>query len=136
VSCLRVGALAGIVLALPTACAGSSKPDVGIGTPLGGQVQTWARQERLPPAALPGARVFATAGCTACHTYAGSGHANLGAPDLTAYGRRRLGVAFDIHFLRCPSCVKPGSPMPRFDVLGRKRLRQLAVFLEASKGIR
>jgi hypothetical protein len=92
--------------------------------------------ERLPRAAVPGAAAFESAGCTSCHTYAGSGHANLGAPDLTAYGRLRLGTAFDIHFLRCPSCVKSGSPMPAFDTLGDKRLRQLAIFLEASKGIR
>jgi hypothetical protein len=30
--------------------------------------------------------------------------------------------------------VNPGSPMPSFP-LGKKRLHQLAVFLEASKGI-
>jgi cytochrome c1 len=80
--------------------------------------------------------VFASAGCKACHTYAGSGNGNLGAPDLTAYGRQHLGTAFDIRFLRCPSCVKSGSIMPRFDRLGNERLRQLAVFLEASKGVR
>jgi mono/diheme cytochrome c family protein len=92
--------------------------------------------ERLPRAAVPGAALFASAGCTACHVYAGSGHANLDAPDLTAYGRLHLGTAFDIRFLRCPACVKSDSPMPAFNVLGNKRLRQLAVFLEASKGIR
>lgn len=133
-SCLRVGALAGLVLALTTACGGSSTSQTtGSGD---GDVPRWVQMERLSRAAVPGAAVFASAGCTACHTYAGSGHSVNGAPDLTAYGERGLGVAFDIHFLRCPSCVKPGSPMPRFDVLGRKRLRQLAIFLEESKGIR
>ena len=32
--------------------------------------------------------------------------------------------------------MNPGSPMPKFASLGEERLRQLAVFLEASKGAR
>jgi quinol---cytochrome c reductase cytochrome c subunit, bacillus type len=97
-------------------------------------VPHWVQVENLPPSALPGAKLFATAGCTACHTYAGSGGSNLGAPDLTAIGTRNLGISFQIRHLQCPSCVNPGSPMPHFASLGTKRLHQLAVFLEASKG--
>jgi menaquinol-cytochrome c reductase cytochrome b/c subunit len=97
-------------------------------------VPRWIQQENLPPAAVPGARLFATAGCTACHTYAGSGGSNLGAPDLTAIGSRNLGIDFQVRHLECPSCVTPGSPMPSFKSLGPARLHQLAVFLEASKG--
>jgi mono/diheme cytochrome c family protein len=99
-------------------------------------IPRWKAQEHLPPKAYPGARIFATAGCTACHTYDGSGGSNLGAPDLTAIGRRHLGVRFEIDHLKCPACVNPGSPMPPFASLGRKRLRELAIFLEASKGRR
>jgi len=80
--------------------------------------------------------LFESSGCIACHTYAASGNANLGAPDLTAIGRRHLGVRFQIKHLRDPLAVTPGSPMPPFASLGRKRLRELAMFLEASKGIR
>jgi menaquinol-cytochrome c reductase cytochrome b/c subunit len=97
-------------------------------------VPRWIQQENLPPAAVPGAKLFATAGCTACHTYAGSGGSNLGAPDLTNIGSRNLGIQFQINHLKCPSCVNPGSPMPKFASLGETRLHQLAVFLEASKG--
>ena len=97
-------------------------------------VPRWASTEHLPVSALPGAKLFATAGCTACHTYAGSGGSNLGAPDLTAIGSRNLGIQFQINHLKCPSCVNPGSPMPPFASLGTDRLRQLALFLEASKG--
>src|SRR6195256_5064691 len=32
------------------------------------QVPTWIKKEKLPPAAVPGAKLFAVAGCTACHT--------------------------------------------------------------------
>jgi len=97
-------------------------------------VPSWVKAEKLPPAALPGAKLFATAGCTSCHTYLGTGSSNLGAPDLTAIGTRNLGVSFQIRHLECPSCVNPGSPMPKFASLGTARLHQLAIFLEASKG--
>jgi menaquinol-cytochrome c reductase cytochrome b/c subunit len=99
-------------------------------------VPTWVKAEQLPAKAVPGAKLFATAGCTACHTYLGTGSSNLGAPDLTSIGSRNLGIDFQIRHLQCPSCVNPGSPMPKFESLGTARLRQLAVFLEASKGKR
>jgi menaquinol-cytochrome c reductase cytochrome b/c subunit len=97
-------------------------------------VPTWVKAEHLPAAAVPGAKLFATAGCTACHTYLGNGSSNLGAPDLTTIGTRGLGIDFQIRHLQCPSCVTPGSPMPKFASLGTARLRDLAIFLEASKG--
>jgi len=97
-------------------------------------VPSWVKAEHLPPAALPGAHLFATAGCTACHTYNGAGGSNLGAPDLTDIGSKNLGIATQIKHLNNPSSVTPGSPMPSFSSLGQERLHQLAVFLEASKG--
>ena len=97
-------------------------------------VPRWIAQEHLPKAAVPGANLFARAGCTACHTYAGSGGSQLGAPDLTAIATRNLGIATQIKHLQDPSSVTPGSPMPPFASLGDERLRQLAIFLEASKG--
>jgi menaquinol-cytochrome c reductase cytochrome b/c subunit len=97
-------------------------------------IPRWIKEERLPPEAKPGVELFAVAGCTACHTYDGAGGSNLGAPDLTDIGSRNLGKQFQIAHLQCPSCVNPGSPMPSFKSLGIKRLTQLAIFLEASKG--
>jgi menaquinol-cytochrome c reductase cytochrome b/c subunit len=97
-------------------------------------VPGWVADEKLPPAAVPGARLFATSGCTACHTYDGSGGSQLGAPDLTDIGTKNLGIDFQIRHLKCPSCVNPGSPMPKFASLGEANLRKLAIFLEASKG--
>ena len=97
-------------------------------------VPHWVKAEKLPPKAVPGAKLFAVAGCTACHTYLGVGSSNLGAPDLTSIGTRNLGIDFQVRHLKCPSCVNPGSPMPKFASLGDKRLNQLAQFLEASKG--
>jgi mono/diheme cytochrome c family protein len=97
-------------------------------------VPNWIKEEKLPANAEAGAKLFAVAGCTACHTYLGTGSSNLGAPDLTAIGTRNLGIDFQVRHLKCPSCVNPGSPMPKFESLGDKRLHDLAVFLEASKG--
>lgn len=97
-------------------------------------VPRWIEVEHLPQKAFAGAKLFAIAGCTACHVYAGSGSRNL-TPALTAIGRRHLGIRFQIAHLKCPACVNPGSPMPSFASMGEKRLRQVAVFLEASKGI-
>ena len=97
-------------------------------------IPNWIKAENLPPEAIPGAHLFAVAGCTACHTYNGSGGSQLGAPDLTAIGTRNLGIATQIKHLQDPSSVTPGSPMPSFASLGNERLHQLAVFLEASKG--
>ena len=99
-------------------------------------VPRWVRLERLPSNAIPGARLFVRSGCIACHTYAGSGRKQLGAPPLTSIGRRHLGSRFQIAHLKCPACVTPGSPMPPFRSLGSKGLRELAIFLEASKGLR
>jgi menaquinol-cytochrome c reductase cytochrome b/c subunit len=100
------------------------------------EVPRWVKEEQLPKNAEPGANLFAESGCTACHTYLGTGSSNLGAPDLTDIGTRNLGIDFQIRHLKCPSCVVPGSPMPKFESLGDERLRELAIFLEASKGKR
>ncbi len=97
-------------------------------------IPKWIKDEQLPKQAVPGVNLFARAGCTACHTYDGVGGALLGAPDLTAIADRHLGIATQIKHLNNPSSVTPGSPMPSFSSLGQQRLRQLAIFLEASKG--
>jgi hypothetical protein len=98
-------------------------------------VPRWVHLERLGAKAVPGAKLFAVTGCTECHTYAGSGRSQLGGPDLTAIGRRHLGIRLQIQHLRRPASVTPDSPMPSFASLGNRQLHQLAVFLEASKGV-
>src|SRR5215217_5133932 len=107
-----------------------------LGSELKAQVPTWAKEEGFTgnKAAVAGARLFAEAGCANCHTYLGDGGRNLGAPELTEEGLKNKGINFQVEHLKCPSCVNKGSPMPSFAALGDERLRQLAVFLEASKG--
>lgn len=123
----------GLLVPLVAACGHSSSAPPTVPT-LPSSVSRWIQLERLPKRAVPGAAVFATSGCTACHTYAGSGNSNLGAPDLTAIGRRKYGIRFLVRQLQCPSCIRSGSAMPAFRSLGDRRLRELAVFLDASKG--
>ena len=92
-------------------------------------VDTW--KPALPDSALPGARTFASSGCLACHTYRGRGSRNVGGSDLTAVGLRR-GRRFFERFVRDPSAFG-NDVMPRFAFPSRQ-LRQLAIFLAASKG--
>ena len=83
---------------------------------------------------MPGANLFAQIGCLNCHSYLGTGGGYAGAPDLSAEELEREGIARvpRSSHLKCPSCVNAGSPMPPFQALGDQRLRQLAIFLEAS----
>jgi menaquinol-cytochrome c reductase cytochrome b/c subunit len=98
------------------------------------KVPSFIKQNKLPKAAVPGAKLFAQIGCLNCHSYLGTGGGYSGAPDLSAEGSKGKGIAFQISHLKCPSCVNAGSPMPPFQALGDQRLRQIAIFLEASKG--
>jgi mono/diheme cytochrome c family protein len=99
-------------------------------------VPLWAHREGFVrnPAAVKGAHLFAEAGCLSCHMYLGKGSSNLGAPDLSAEGKKGRGLRFQIAHLRCPSCASSDSPMPSFEDLGARNLRLLGLFLEASKG--
>jgi menaquinol-cytochrome c reductase cytochrome b/c subunit len=83
---------------------------------------------------VSGATLFGEVGCTTCHTYAGEGITNLGAPDLTDVGTQGKGEDYWVRWVRNPQAVKPGSPMPAFPNLTDEQLRDIAVFLESSKG--
>jgi len=98
-------------------------------------VPTWAQREGFADNAdaVAGAKVFATSGCTACHTYLGVGSSNLGAPDLTAIGKNGQGAQFFSTYVRDPSKFG-NNVMPKFGSLGDQKLKQLGEFLAASKG--
>jgi quinol---cytochrome c reductase cytochrome c subunit, bacillus type len=98
-------------------------------------VPTWAKREGFASSkgAVAGANAFASSGCTACHTYLGTGGGNLGAPDLSAEGTKGKGVAGLEAYISDPS--KFGNTvMPKFASLGKPTLTQIATFLDASKG--
>jgi mono/diheme cytochrome c family protein len=101
-------------------------------------VPQWAKDAGFAddPKAVVGAQIFAQVGCMSCHTYLGTGSANLGAPDLSAIGRdSHRGADGFAAYVADPS--KYGNNvMPRFKDLGRTHLLELGAFLEASKGRR
>ena len=107
-----------------------------LGTELVAKVPSWAKTQGFSnnQEALAGARTFAVSGCLNCHTYLGVGGGFAGAPNLSAEGAKNKGIDFQIRHLKNPASVNPGSPMPSFAGLGETRLKQVATFLEASKG--
>jgi menaquinol-cytochrome c reductase cytochrome b/c subunit len=93
-------------------------------------INEWVEANNLPEDARPGAELFAEAGCQSCHTYLGSGSSNLGAPDLTDVGARTgRGVDGFLAFLK-----DPPAPMAQFTRLGDENLRNISIFLDASRG--
>jgi menaquinol-cytochrome c reductase cytochrome b/c subunit len=99
-----------------------------------GAVPQWAKREGFAnnPTAVAGANAFAVSGCTACHTYLGTGGGNLGAPDLSAEGTKK-NVATLQSYITDPS--KFGNTvMPKFGSLGTKTIHEIATFLASSKG--
>jgi menaquinol-cytochrome c reductase cytochrome b/c subunit len=98
------------------------------------KVPVWMQKFNLPQNARAGAEVFAESACLNCHVYDDEGSSQLGAPELTEEGTRNRGIQWQIDHLKCPSCETPGSAMPPFANFPEETLRQLAIFLEASKG--
>ncbi|MFL5946288.1 MAG: hypothetical protein ACJ74C_12775 [Gaiellaceae bacterium] len=98
-------------------------------------VPTWAQRQGFADneAAVAGATTFASSGCTACHTYLGTGSSNLGAPDLSAIGTSGRGAEGFANYVADPSQFG-NNVMPKFGALGDQKLQELGVFLAASKG--
>jgi cytochrome c553 len=97
-------------------------------------VPTWAQRQGFTgnADALAGAKIFASSGCTACHTYLGTGSSNQGAPDLSAEGTKGRNKQFFMQYIRDPSKFG-NNVMPKFG-FDDQQLSQLAAFLIASKG--
>jgi menaquinol-cytochrome c reductase cytochrome b/c subunit len=97
-------------------------------------VPTWAQRQGFAgnQAAVEGATIFASSGCTACHTYLGTGSTNAGAPDLSDEGTKGRSKDFLTRYIKDPSQFG-NTVMPKFG-LTDEQLSQLAEFLLASKG--
>jgi menaquinol-cytochrome c reductase cytochrome b/c subunit len=97
-------------------------------------VPTWAQRQGFAgnAQAIAGAKIFASSGCTACHTYLGTGSSNQGAPDLSAEGKKGRNKQFFMQYIRDPSKFG-NNVMPHFG-FDDQQLSQLAAFLMASKG--
>jgi ubiquinol-cytochrome c reductase cytochrome b subunit/menaquinol-cytochrome c reductase cytochrome b/c subunit len=102
---------------------------------IAGAVPTWGKREGFSDnkAAVAGAKVFATAGCTTCHSYLGSGASGPG-PDLTSIGKTsNRGVDGFDQYVADPAKFG-NNVMPSFKNLGAENLHNLGEFLQASKG--
>jgi menaquinol-cytochrome c reductase cytochrome b/c subunit len=97
-------------------------------------VPTWAQRQGFEDnqQAIEGAKIFASSGCTACHTYLGTGSSNQGAPDLSAEGTKGHNEQFYKDYIADPSKFG-NNVMPKFG-FSDEQLTQLAAFLMASKG--
>jgi menaquinol-cytochrome c reductase cytochrome b/c subunit len=97
-------------------------------------VPEWAQKQGFEDNedALAGADIFASSGCTACHTYLGTGSSNQGAPDLSAEGTKGRSKQNLMDYIRDPSQFG-NTVMPKFG-FSDKELGELAEFLLASKG--
>ncbi len=100
----------------------------------GDQLSQIAQDVGLPQEAREGLGLFFETGCISCHTYAGEGSANVGAPDLTSVGDQEgKDAAYFKRYIANPREFD-NSVMPVYAPLGDETLEQLAIFLEASKG--
>jgi cytochrome c553 len=99
-----------------------------------GVPQEWAEQQGFAgnAGAEAGAELFAETGCLQCHTYAGFGAGNLGAPDLTEVGNTNDTAGF-VQYLSNPAAFG-NTVMGSYAYLGEENLEALGAFLEASKG--
>ncbi len=93
-----------------------------------------AKQPELPPlspaqkaGAEKGAKVFATMGCTACHTVNGVG-GHVG-PDLSGEGLKAHSIAWLMAQIRNPKSHDPKTVMPPFTMLSNVQVGELVDYL-------
>jgi cytochrome c oxidase subunit II len=103
------------------------------------EFEAWLAREAQPASAsnAPGARIFESTGCAACHTVRGQSELGGIGPDLTHVGSRRTLAAGTLvnqrdevrRWLQAPDAIKPGVQMPAFAMLADSELDALADYL-------
>ena len=104
-------------------------------------IQQRQASEQRPSAPAPGARLFAQAGCAACHRIAGTTANGAAGPDLTYVGARRtLGAGIlpnnrgtMMGWIGNSQAIKPNNRMPSYTMLSNEQLTALAAYLETQK---
>jgi ubiquinol-cytochrome c reductase cytochrome b subunit len=92
---------------------------------------TIAREVKaLSPELARGMEVYEGQGCSACHVVKGRGTA--AGPDLSRVGTSR-DKEWLKQFLKNPSAVKPGSPMPPYPQLPEEQMEALVGYLASLK---
>ena len=100
-----------------------------------------ARRMPQPPQTGPGAALFRSTGCAACHRVAGTDANGTAGPDLTHVGSRRtLGAGIlpnnrgtMMGWIGDSQSIKPGNRMPPYKTLSAAELQTLAAYLEARR---
>jgi cytochrome c oxidase subunit 2 len=105
--------------------------------------ERWLTAQARPATvtASPGARLFASYGCSGCHSVRGVGPAAKIGPDLTHFGSRptlAAGILPMTHaniarFVRQPGKTKPGVRMPAFPQMSAAEADQIASYLQGLK---
>jgi menaquinol-cytochrome c reductase cytochrome b/c subunit len=98
-------------------------------------VPIWIERNNLPEDVRPGGEIVATIGCLTCHVYLESGVTNLGAPELTEIGAQQgKDAEYLARYVANPREFD-NQVMPVYgESLNEEQIRQVAEFLEASKG--
>ncbi len=105
--------------------------------------ERWLAAQARPatPTPSPGARLFASYGCSGCHSVRGIGPVARIGPDLTHFGSRptlAAGILPMTHtniagFVRDPGKTKPGVRMPAFPQMSAAEADQIASYLQGLK---
>jgi len=105
--------------------------------------ERWLAAQARPatPTASPGARLFASYGCSGCHSVRGIGPVAKIGPDLTHVGSRAtlaagmlpMTYANIAGFVRDPGKTKPGVRMPAFPQMSAAEADQIASYLQGLK---
>jgi cytochrome c553 len=124
-----------VVLAMGTLTYKGATAKESLGSETLAAVPSWSQREGFAgnQEAVAGAKLFAVAGCLQCHTYLGTGSSNLGAPDLSDIGATNKGVDYFQRYVTNPAQFG-NQAMPPFATLGEENIKQIATFLDASKG--
>ena len=98
-------------------------------------VDEWVETQGLSEQGREGGVLFAQSGCQSCHTYLGSGSANLGAPDLSDVGTTGQSQTPEEFAAYVANPAEFGNQvMPAYASLGEENLLLLGTFLSESTG--
>jgi len=129
-----------VVLSMGVLTYKGATAEEALGTTLVEAVPEWAQKQGFEgdEQALAGGRLFAASGCGQCHIYLGLGSPNLGAPELTEIGNGDRGIDYFRQYVANPREFG-NQVMTQYGEefggsLNDDQLRQIATFLDASKG--
>ena len=124
-----------VVLAMGTLTYKGATARESLGSETIEAVPIWADRQGFAKGtpAYDGGELFAVTGCLQCHIYLGTGSGLLGAPDLTAIGETGKGADYFTRYVTNPAEFG-NEVMQPYAGLGQENLKNMGIFLDASKG--